>query len=669
MNKKVPLFLLASALAFPQPVALANGGNENNSSEAETVENNSSSSEQEEKSVSNEGETEDNASNEEEAEEPGNENANDSDAESGDSGDDASNEDAETSGDTGNATSKEEVVYGTLHGDGSLNEIYVVNMFEVNEPGVIIDYGNYTTVTNLTNLTDLEILDGAVQFEGSEGLFYYQGNMEEAELPWDIDISYELDGETLPAEELAGESGHLELTINTTANGNGNELFYENYTLQISLSLDSELVSNLEAEDATIANSGKQRQISYTVMHDTDGEFVLSADVTDFEMDGIDINAIPLSMAMEDPDMDEMKDEMRTLSDAIEEINDGVAELNDGVIELNDGVASLRDGSGDYNSGIRELRDSSSELISASEEIRAALAEMHGGMSGSSGEMDMGELAELPAGLNQMADGLSEAGNGLLTLHENFSAAFWALDGAMDAIPAYGISEEEIQQLYASDANEETVNQLVEVYTAAQTAKGTYNEVREAFIATESVLQETGGSLNEMSGQLSGIASELSASMENMDGMEGLAELEQGLGQLSANYGEFHSGLVEYTNGVGELADAYGEIDSGIGELADGTSELEDGVGELADGTEELAAETSDMPDQIQQEVDQMMANFDRSGFKPVSFVSAHNLNVDKVQFVLTTEAIEIEETEDTAAADEEEESPGFWQRLMNLFS
>ncbi|SES12319.1 hypothetical protein [Salipaludibacillus aurantiacus] len=577
-------------------------------------------------------------------------------------------EDGPAADSTGQADSKEEVVYGTLNSDGSLNELYVVNMLQVTEPGLLIDYGDYESVKNLTDLTDIELTDDAVQIEASEeGMFYYQGNMQEAELPWDIEMSYLLDGEAVTPDELAGENGHLELSINTTANENKDLSFYENYTLQISLTADTDLISIIEAEDANIANAGKKRQITYTVMPETDADFTLTADVEDFEMEGIDINAIPLSMAIEDPDTEEMTEDMRSLSDAIEEINEGVFDLLSGVTELKDGVQSLNDGSGNYYSGIREIRDSSSELVEGSKDIQSALWQMHAEVGGSSGDMDLGELSELPDGLSQMAAGLEEAGDGLIELHGSFSEAFGSLDGAMQGIPGYDISEEDIEQLYASGANQETIDQLVETYTAAQTAKGTYDQVRDAFTAAEGALLETGNSINDMSGQLYGISSDLSASMENMDGLDGLAELEDGLGQLAGNYGEFHEGLTDYTDGVSELANSYSEIDGGIDELADGSADLESGVSELSEGTAELAEETSDLPEQFQQEIDDRLDEFDRSDFDPVSFVSADNSNVESVQFILTTEAIEIEEQE-TAASEEEEESPGFWEGLMNLF-
>ena len=54
------------------------------------------------------------------------------------------------------STPKQEVVYVNLAADGSVADIYVVNIFDLDKTGQIIDYGDYTALRNMT--TDDEIL-------------------------------------------------------------------------------------------------------------------------------------------------------------------------------------------------------------------------------------------------------------------------------------------------------------------------------------------------------------------------------------------------------------------------------------------------------------------------------------------------------------------------------
>ncbi|PAV29626.1 hypothetical protein CIL05_09630 [Virgibacillus profundi] len=565
----------------------------------------------------------------------------------------------------GKISSKDEVVYATLSPTGDRQEIYVVNTLDVKKEGTVVDYGSYSSLKNLTDLSELDQSDNKVQFTASEGKFYYQGNTEDAALPWDIAVSYSLDGKKISPEELAGKDGRLKIRIETSANETVNPAFFENYLLQISLTLGSEIASNIKAGDGMVANAGKNKQVTFTVMPEQEEELLVEADVVDFELDGIDITGVPSSMSVEAPDVDEMTGDMKSLTGAITEINDGVGELNNGVSELNNGVAELHDGSAQYKNGIANLDGSSSELINGSKEIEEALGALSNSLGNTEG-MDLSGMEGLVEGLTGISSGLGETADGLGILKQNYAEAYGALDSAITAIPA-DVTNEEIQALKNSDADQEVVGKLLETYTAAQAAKGTYAEVKQGFDAVDVTLEKTIGGLTEMADNLESLANGLTSSLENMDSMEGFKELQEGIASLSSNYKTFHSGLVEYTGGVSQLSSSYQDLHNGIGELSVGTGELETGVGELHNGTTELHESTKDLPEQMTEEIDQMMAEYDKSDFEAVSFVSDKNENVNSVQFVLKTESIKYEEPEATEEPVKEEK--GIWDRFKDLFS
>ncbi|WP_235791742.1 YhgE/Pip domain-containing protein [Virgibacillus salidurans] len=583
-------------------------------------------------------------------------------------GDDTSEEDATESGEY---SAKDESVYGNLDANGVLENMYVVNTFHVTEPGEIVDHGNYTNVRNLSNLTDIEQTDdNTVHFHAEEEEFYYQGGLENQPLPWDINITYLLDGEEVTPDELAGSSGALEIQVATSANEDVDPVFFENYLLQISLTLDPSNADGIQAPDGTEATSGKDKLITFTVMPEQEEEFIVSANVTDFEMDPIDISASPASMSIDDPDLSGVKGEMQSLSDAISDINQGVGDLNSGIFDLNEGASELSSGSSSYLNGINELDQSSEELVNGSGEIRDALQNVSDAMQGAPEAPDIGELEALPGGLRGLASGLRESRDGLNLLKENYDAAYSNLDEAINGIPDYEISEEQIggllQVLENNEIDPEIVNQLIETYQASRVAKETYFAVQEAFGAVTGTLDQVSAPIEEMASQLDSLADEVESGMENLDQLDALTELQNGLTTLSSEYQSFHNGLVEYTDGVSELAASYQDINSGIHGLSDGTFSLESGSSELKSGTEELHESTSDLPDQMQSEVDEMLEEYDGSDFEPQSFVSGQNEKVDIVQFVLQTESIEAEEPETTEEGEEEEKS--FWDRLMDLF-
>ncbi|GAE32829.1 hypothetical protein [Halalkalibacter hemicellulosilyticus] len=565
---------------------------------------------------------------------------------------------------TGVSNGKDEVIYANLNATGMLENVYVVNIFDVIEAGVIHDYGNYERVKNLTDLSDLSFKDQKVEFTADEGSFYYQGYLQDTPLPWNVSVSYLLNGESVTADQLAGGEGELRIQIETSANEQVDSLFYENYLLQVTITFDSDLAKVTEAEGATVANAGKNQQLTFTVMPEQDADLTVMADVNDFEMDGIEIAAIPPSMAIDVPD-NELTDEMRTLSDAIEELNNGVADLRAGASELHEGTTSLEDGSSQFHGGINEVSEASDDLLEASATIHSSLQQISRALNESSFDGDLDGVTELSEGLKQIGEGLDEGAEGLTQLHENYQRILATLDEVISEIPDHAISEEDIAKLYESGADVEVVTKLVESYSASLTVKGTYHAVNEGLRAVDDNLPLMSSSLTEMATALTTISNGLSSSLSDFEQLEALDELVTGLNEMASQYGEFHNGLVSYMDGIGELAHSYSDLHEGIGELADGTAEFERGVRELEEGTEELYEATSDLPEQMEDEINEMIGEYDKSDLDVVSFVSEQNEHVDSVQFIMQTASISLEEEE---LVEEEEQEEGFWSRFIRLF-
>ncbi|ENH95904.1 X-X-X-Leu-X-X-Gly heptad repeat-containing protein [Gracilibacillus halophilus YIM-C55.5] len=579
----------------------------------------------------------------------------------------AANDDATKTESDGSFSEKDEVVYATLSPSGEKNDMYVVNSFQVKDQGTIIDYGNYSSVKNLTDLTEINRNDNKIEFTATEDTFYYQGNIQEQPLPWEIDLTYKLDGKQMSPEQLLGNDGPFTLQMDTAKNGKADDVFFENYMLQVTLTLDAGKYQNIQAGDGTVANAGQNKQVTYTVMPGKEETLTLKADVSDFEMEAIEISAVPASMPVEDPDTDEMTNEMKSLTDATEEIDSGVNDLKQGIAELNNGAQKLQSGSADYQSGITELNSGTSELVNASKQINQSLTEMNQSLQNNhSKEMNVDELKKMASGLHEIASGLQETANSISNLNENYGDAYSQLDQAMQKIPDYQIESEDIQKLQQTDADQEVIDQLVETYKSARKAKQTYNTVTDAFDAVESTLTTVESSLKEMATSLETMANELGTALEQMTMTESMNQLQEGISKLSSNYKDFHAGLVDYTNGVSQLSSSYQELHNGINDVSDGTAELNNGAGELQQGTSELAESTSNLPDQMQDEIDEMMNQYDKSDFEPVSFVSSKNKKINNVQFVIKTQSITKDEEEKQETQQTEEK--GFWDRLFDLF-
>lgn len=423
---------------------------------------------------------------------------------------------------------KDEVIYANLFANGKVKDMYVVNQFDVTRAGKIIDYGSYTNVRNLTDLTEIDQhQSGEVQFEAEEGKFFYQGELENTPLPWDISITYVLDGEKIEAEDLPGRSGKLEINIETAANEDVDELFFEHFLLQVSVTIDPTVFQDMQAPKGTEANEGENKQITFTVLPEQEEVLILSANVTNFEMDPIDIAAIPANIAIEDPDLSEMTGEMGKLSKAIADVHEGVGSLNDGAADLSQGVVDLNEGSTTYRNGIIELDQSSASLIDGSKEIQGALEEVSKAMQASPDieVPDLSELEEIPVTFRDLAKEIRA-----------FSTEIGDLDDLLDSIPDE-IDQDQMDTVYdilrENAVDEEVLKQLDDAYEVALKIKDSNIDIPTEVIGMIDVMAEY---MEELADQI-----EEALQAVDLDGLDQLEELEIGLTTLASEYKTFHN--------------------------------------------------------------------------------------------------------------------------------
>lgn len=83
---------------------------------------------------------------------------------------------------------KNEIVYATYDADGGNAAYSVVNRFEVGSAQQLTDYGVYQQVTNQTSTAPLRVSGDEISVQASAGVFYYEGVLSRAELPWLISV-------------------------------------------------------------------------------------------------------------------------------------------------------------------------------------------------------------------------------------------------------------------------------------------------------------------------------------------------------------------------------------------------------------------------------------------------------------------------------------------------
>lgn len=584
------------------------------------------------------------------------------------------------------STPKEEVIYMNLDGAGAVEHAYVVNVFEMKEDGTILDYGNYTETRNMTTNDVINVNEDKITIDTPQGKLYYQGTLEEVKMPWNISITYYLDGKEYKADDLAGKSGSLQIKLAIKQNETGNQHFFHNYALQASLTLDTEKCKEIIAKDATMANVGNEKQITYTILPDEEKEYTIQSQVTNFEMDGIQINGVCLNLNIDLSETDELTEKVIQLQDGIIELDEGADDLNKGVDSLASGTEQLKTGAETLKNGLSQLSAQSPKLKSGSKEIKNALNKIDNElekMSVSTEALDKltngsksakSGIKELVNGLNSLQNGFETYENGLKgkgidkkalqesnkstisflkkqikQLNSQF-AAIKSQNPSADtsALEAQITSLTQMQMLLTAnsgliDADSSFIQQLEAGVTSAYNGSVTLQKQYEKL---DTAIQQLPKTINTLAGNLTGLQSAIHT--------------------LTENYKEYDTGIGNYTSAFQKIVDGYETLYSGVKDASDGVGELNSATSKLKDGTYELKDKTKNTDKEVTDKIDKIKSKVQKNDFTPISFVSDKNTEVKSVQFVIKTKAIELpEEIKDT---EEEKEELGFWQKLLNLF-
>ncbi len=334
---------------------------------------------------------------------------------------------------------KKETSYLILNADGSVQE-------QITSDWLHSDDG-FDAVTDESDLSDIQNLKSDVMPEQSgntlkwttdETDIYYQGK-NSAQAPVGVSIEYTLDGKTVTADELKGQSGHLvatvKLTNNTgeevTVNGKKRTVYTPFFTVAAAV-LPSENFKNITTEHGLVESDSKTQVACYLAMPgmkeavsdllpdsfdklddlmlDT---LTLEADVTDCTVPTFLFAAAP---SLSDLDLDEASDElgdtMDELTDAIDQLKDGSGALDDAVGTLVESLDTFASSYSRFDAGVDSALNGTQTLANGTENLleNAQL------LATKTGELSLGAIqlqnstAQLAGVMNQqLVPGLVEA--------------------------------------------------------------------------------------------------------------------------------------------------------------------------------------------------------------------------------------------------------------------
>ena len=216
---------------------------------------------------------------------------------------------------------KTETVYVNLDNTGAKKSIKVSDWLHVPQGGVYVDdVTNLTSIINVKDDSKPEVSGQKLRWHLSTTDLYYQGDYN-GNLPLEFDITYTLNGQPISAKEIAGKSGKAAITVKmknvdaSTVRVNGVNMTMYNPMLVVGgISLNETKFQNINVENGRIVGNGNNQ---YAVLAGFPGineslglskiqsngssdytfndTFVITADVTNFEIGNFMFSAIPIA--------------------------------------------------------------------------------------------------------------------------------------------------------------------------------------------------------------------------------------------------------------------------------------------------------------------------------------------------------------------------------------
>lgn len=569
-------------------------------------------------------------------------------------------------------SAKDEVVYAKADPSGSTQGIFVVNVFQ-GTGDKVSDPGSYQQVTNLSTTQQLVQDGGKVVFNTQANqAFFYQGDLDAStQLPWDIDVTYRLDGKKITAQEASGASGDLTVTLSIVPSSSSDLAAYcDSYLVQAQGTFDPNSFQ-VASSDATMAHSGSDTVATCLVLPGESGTFTIKGTANGFSYDGWQISAVPLSMAIDLADQDTSQ-----LSAKTGELESATGQLADGGKELKEGATALDDGATALELGAALSQLGGAAISSGADELSNGVSAMSDGVKEATSNLDKisQNSAGLMAGFQQLSEGISNVKSGadqLLagsdqyqqTLDTSKAQVATGAAGYNDALAAFQAAMT-AYQLEPSQDNLAVLNQATSLVLECAQAAGAYSALDSASIGYSRIA--------------AGIT-QLDAGAVTLDA--GATSFQQSLGSYTGNVDELNSAASSLndaadslTEGASSLAEGANSMNDVLELMTDGASTLSEGTASMATATETLssgldtlASSVQGMDQQVlsamQEAIDQKLG----ADFQPRSFAVPSNTKVDQVQFVYVVEGVKAPEAE-AEPVETPDENKGFLEKLLSLF-
>lgn len=543
----------------------------------------------------------------------------------------------------GDAISKAETVYVKADATGTRTATYVSDWLQ--------NAGNETALTDVSNLSNIQNVKGHEKFTKNGNTLtwktkgkdiYYRGETDAA-LPVNVQVSYELNGESVTPKELAGKSGDVKITF-TYNNESETDGITTPFTCATALDLPTSRFTDIKVTNGAVVSDGNNNivvGVGFPGLKQDLGlenvdqvkipeSFTVEATVKNFKM-GNTLTSISTDVLNRAglKDIDSFKD----LDNAINQLENasgklvagslaarnGSAALQTGAASLNTGMGSLQSGLNAYTAGVASAADGSTSLYNGINSLSSQVPIFTGGINqlyagsqilvkglGDTETKDtiLNGYASVISGYNRTTKNLIDQDiSQLNTTKETLATTKTLRDNLQNLYNAESNIKSQTENAGGTDQGATVAVQSLEPMLKALPSDATITaqtkqidagiaqltDMKNIFDGKTSANQKTNAQVitlvtgaNSLSDKLQAVAS----GAKNLN--DGLKQLNDKTGSLSSGVNQLNSGSKQLSEGLNALKANNNTLNSGATQLASGSSQLYAGTVSLTDGLNTL---------------------------------------------------------------------------------
>jgi putative membrane protein len=300
----------------------------------------------------------------------------------------------------GKAITKQETVYVKADASGTRKATYVSDWLQ--------NAGNEKNLKDISNLSNIENVKGYEKYTKSGNTLtwktkgkdiYYRGTTDQT-LPINVQINYELDGQSVTPQEIAGKSGKVKITINYNNEGETNGLTTP-FAVATALDLPTSRFSNVKVTNGAVVSDGQNNAvvgIAFPGLKENLGlssvqgvkipdSVTITAKVKNFKLGptitsaSTDVlNRAGLKDIKSFKDLDAAIDKLETASGQLVAGSlsawKGSAQLSAGAYTLSNGTNTLVTGLNQYTAGVASAASGGNSLASGSASLASGMGQL-----------------------------------------------------------------------------------------------------------------------------------------------------------------------------------------------------------------------------------------------------------------------------------------------------